>query len=52
MTSIVNKKYLHLTREKRDIIELLLTNNSSIFCISSTLSRDFTTISKEIKKHR
>lgn len=52
MTSIVNKKFKHLTREERDIIENLLTNSSSILCIANTLSRDITTISKEIKRHR
>lgn len=52
MTSIVIKKCKHLTKEERDIIENLLTNGSTISCIATTIGRDITTISKEIKKHR
>lgn len=52
MTSIVNKKCKHLTRDERDIIETLLTNGSTLSSIATTISRDITTISKEIKKHR
>ena len=51
MTSNV-KKYKHLTKEERDIIEFMLKDEYSLTDISKTISRDLTTISKEIKKHR
>ena len=51
MTSNV-KKYKHLTKEERDIIEFMLKDEYSLTDISKTISRDWTTISKEIKKHR
>lgn len=53
MTSIVeNKKYKHLSKEEREIIEFMLKDNHSLTDIANTISRDKTTISKEIKKHR
>ena len=53
MTSNVeNKKYKHLSKEEREIIEYLLNNQYSLTNIANTISRDKTTISKEIKKHR
>lgn len=50
--NIVKKKYSHLSYEERNIIEYMLKENNSITAISETISRDKTTISKEIKKHR
>ena len=47
-----NKKYKHLTKDERDIIELMLKNTNSLTNIAFTLGRDKTTISKEIKNHR
>ena len=53
MTSNVeNKKYKHLSKEEREIIEYLLNNQYSLTNIANTISKDKTTISKEIKKHR
>ena len=53
MTSTVkNKKYSHLTKEEREIIETMLKQRYSLTEIAFTISRDKTTISKEIKKHR
>ena len=47
-----NKKYKHLTKDERGIIELMLKNTNSLTNIAFTLGRDKTTISKEIKNHR
>lgn len=53
MTSnVTTKKYSHLSYEERTIIEYMLKESYSITKIAETLSRDKTTISKEIKKHR
>lgn len=52
MTSKENKKYSHLTKEERNIIEDMLKQGYSLVIISNTISRDKTTISKEIKNHR
>ena len=53
MTSNVkNKKYKHLSKEEREIIEYMLKEKYSLTDISHAISRDKTTISKEIKKHR
>lgn len=49
---MASKKYSHLTRDERQIIETMLKNSSNIVSIAETLGRDTTTISKEIKKHR
>lgn len=49
---MASKKYTHLTKDERRIIETMLKNSNSIVSISETLGRDTTTISKEIKKHR
>lgn len=53
MTSIVeNKKYKHLSKEERNIIEYMLKDSYSLTSIADAISRDKTTIAKEIKKHR
>ncbi len=53
MTSIVeNKKYKHLTKEERNIIEFMLKESYSLTDIAQTIAKDKTTISKEIKNHR
>lgn len=52
MTSNDEKKYKHLSKEEREIIEFMLKDNHSLTDISNVLCRDKTTISKEIKKHR
>lgn len=49
---MASKKYSHLTKEERHIIETMLKNSSCLVTIAETLGRDVTTISKEIKKHR
>lgn len=49
---MASKKYSHLTKDERFIIETMLKNSSSLVTIAETLNRDVTTISKEIKKHR
>lgn len=46
------KKNTHLTKEERNIIEFMLKESYPLTYIANTLSRDLTTISKEIKKHR
>ena len=53
MASVIeNKKYSHLSKEERNIIEDMLKSGYTITDISKTIARDKTTISKEIKKHR
>lgn len=42
----------HMTLEQRIIIEKELDKGSSLRSIASLISKDPTTISKEIKKHR
>lgn len=49
---MASKKYSHLTKDERRIIETMLKNSSDLSTIAETLGRDVTTISKEIKKHR
>lgn len=49
---MASKKYSHLTKNERFIIETMLKNSSSLVTSVGTLNRDVTTISKEIKKHR
>lgn len=48
----LDKKYKHLSKEERDIIEMMLKNNNSLTNIAFTIGRDKTTIAKEIKNHR
>lgn len=42
----------HLTLDERNIIEQELTKNTSFKEIANLLSKDPTTISKEVRKHR
>lgn len=42
----------HLTLDERNIIEQELTKNTSFKEIATLLSKDPTTISKEVRKHR
>lgn len=44
-------KYKHLTQEERIIIELKLTQKESFKSIACELSKDPTTIAKEVKNH-
>lgn len=46
-----NKKFKHLTREDRYVIEKGLTLNKSFCSISKDIQKDPTTISKEVKNH-
>ena len=49
---MVSKRGKHLSKEERNIIESMLTQSYSLTYIAKTISRDKTTISKEIKNHR
>lgn len=44
-------KYKHLTLDQRVLIQSMLTDKCSISQIANTLSKDISTISKEIKSH-
>lgn len=46
-----NKKFKHLTREDRYVIEKGLTLNKSFCSIGKDIQKDPTTISKEVKNH-
>lgn len=51
-SSVENKKYKHLTKEERSIIEFMLKENYTLTDIAQAIAKDKTTIAKEIKKHR
>jgi IS30 family transposase len=46
------KKYTHLAKEERFLIEFLLSNQITQESIAKLLSRDESTISREIERHR
>ena len=44
--------YSHISNEQRDIIQLLLNQNKSFSYIANSISKDRTSISKEIRRNR
>ena len=52
MLSKANNNWKHLTLEERNFIEQSLNQNMSFKALAEVISKDPTTVSKEVKKHR
>lgn len=49
---MTKSNYNHLTKEQRDVIEILIKKGASFSDIGKTIEKDRTTIAKEIKRNR
>ncbi|MGI6329354.1 MAG: helix-turn-helix domain-containing protein [Bacilli bacterium] len=49
---MAKSSYNHLTKEQRDVIEILIRKNVTFTDIGKTIEKDRTTIAKEVKRNR